>query len=891
MRSEEYWAKRMETLNEAELKKGEDYIKTQNAEYDKAMARIKRETESWYARLAENNGISMAEARKLLKNNELKEFRWTVDDYIKAGRENAVDQRWMKELENASAKAHITRLEELQTKIRQEVELLTARRVKGTTEVLGDVYKSGYYKGIHEVQRGIGEGIPFARLDTRQIDKVLAKPWTPDGRNFSARIWADRDKLLSELQTVLTQDLIRGEASDKVITDFANRMGVSKRAAERLILTESAYFSGQSRLDGYRSQGIKKYKFVATLDSRTSEECRHMDGEVIPVSEAKAGVNYPPLHAYCYDDLTEVYTSRGWVLFSELQGDETFYSIDPESLLPDWQPAINIIAYHYNGQMRSFRNARFDLLVTPNHRMLVQNMDSKNKARKWKLREARALSGQGKNRFLCGMNWNGADVDGVLLGGKLVPTKTYCKFMAYWLADGSSTPDRSSYNIKIAQQNNDWMFDELKDFPFKIYKGKESLSIRDKQLGEELARFGLCHEKYVPDIIKQMSPEMIRAFLIAYSKTDGTTRKGKLWKGHQFEDSITFFSTSKRMADDLGELIMKAGGRPSFRLENMAGREIEFRNGVYTINHNLWIVSWNKQIHSWTNNMDVKDVSYDGMVYCVELAKHHTLLVRRNGKIAWSGNCRSTTIPFFDDDTGDNKAPEPGERAARGKDGKTYSVPADMTYKEWEAEHAPKGAAKPPVVQEPAPVTPPAVKTVPEMPEPDFEEIDATGSAEPGIPVPPKLTKTEEAAVSRYVGGESYVLNEKLREGKPLNSDEMKWVEQLDNALLKLPRFTGDLTRSLFFASQLDADEAMKDIQPGAVLQYPQYMSMSAASALYNPKGQVHYYILGAAAGADIRAYNQSELEVLYGRDFPFEVVDVEIINGVYHVLIRELRK
>ncbi|MCM3701441.1 minor capsid protein [Paenibacillus macerans] len=548
MRSEEYWAKRMETLNEAELKKGEDYIKAQNVEYDKAMARIKRETESWYARLAENNGIGMAEARKLLKNNELKEFRWTVDDYIKAGRENAVDQRWMKELENASAKVHITRLEELQTKIRQEVELLSARRVKGTTEVLGDIYKDGYYKGIYEVQRGTGEGIPFARLDGKQIDKVLAKPWTPDGRNFSARIWADRDKLLSELQTVLTQDLIRGEAADKVISEFADRMGVSKSVAERLILTESAYFSGQSRLDGYKSQGIKSYKFVATLDSRTSDKCRHMDGEVISISEAKPGTNYPPLHAYC----------------------------------------------------------------------------------------------------------------------------------------------------------------------------------------------------------------------------------------------------------------------------------------------------------------------------------------------------RSTTIPVFDDDEGETKNQDPGERAARGKDGKTYSVPADMTYKEWEAKHAPKNADKPPVVSEPAPVTPPAVKTVPE---PDFEDIDVPGTAEPDVPVPPKLTKSEEAAVSRYVGGESYVLNEKLREGKPLSSNEMKWVEQLDNALPKLPRFTGDLTRSLFFASQLDANEAMKDIKPGAVLQYPQYMSMTAAGALYNPKGQVHYYILGAIAGADLRAYNQSELEVLYGRDFPFEVVDIEVIEGVYHILLRELKK
>ncbi|MBN2980129.1 minor capsid protein [Cohnella algarum] len=299
MRSEAYWAKRMDDLNEAMLAKGEEYIRTQNEEYEKALAKIQKQTETWYARLAKNNNVSMAEARKLLKANELREFKWTVEEYIKAGRENAVDQRWMKELENASAKVHITRLEELQTHLRNEIEQLAAKRQKGTTATLGDIYKDSYYRSIYELQKGAGVGSSFAALDDRQIDKVLAKPWAPDGSNFSARIWADRTKLVAELQKILTQDLIRGEPSDRVISDFADRMGVHRRDAERLIRTESAYFSGQSRLDAYKELGVERYKFVATLDKRTSDQCRRMDGEVIPVSEAQAGVNYPPLHVYC----------------------------------------------------------------------------------------------------------------------------------------------------------------------------------------------------------------------------------------------------------------------------------------------------------------------------------------------------------------------------------------------------------------------------------------------------------------------------------------------------------------------------------------------------------------------------------------------------------------
>lgn len=41
-------------------------------------------------------------------------------------------------------------------------------------------------------------------------------------------------------------------------------------------------------------------------------------------------------------------------------------------------------------------------------------------------------------------------------------------------------------------------------------------------------------------------------------------------------------------------------------------------------------------------------------------------------------NCRSTTVPYFDENFG-----QIGERAARDADGKTYYIPANMTYKEW----------------------------------------------------------------------------------------------------------------------------------------------------------------------------------------------------------------
>ncbi|MNB80560.1 Phage Mu protein F like protein [compost metagenome] len=338
MRSADYWAKRMEVLNEALLSRGDSYAADMKKEYQKALARITADTERWYGRLAANNEVSLADAKKLLTKGELKEFKWTVEEYIERGRENAIDQRWAKQLENASAKAHITRLEQIQMQIQNEVEQLAGRQQKGVTGLLGETYKDGYYHSVYELEKGKGFGTGFAKLDAGQIDKTLAKPWAPDGRNFSSRIWTDRTKLNNELQTTLTQSLINGSNSDKVIKDFAERMGVAESSARRLILTEAAYFAGQSRMDAYRETGVKEYEFVATLDSRTSVICREMDGERIKVSDAQPGVNYPPVHTYCRSTTVPVVEDAepGGSERAARKEDGGYYTVPEDTTYPDW---------------------------------------------------------------------------------------------------------------------------------------------------------------------------------------------------------------------------------------------------------------------------------------------------------------------------------------------------------------------------------------------------------------------------------------------------------------------------------------------------------------------------------------------------------------------------
>ncbi|MEC0269400.1 minor capsid protein [Paenibacillus anseongense] len=348
----------MEQLNEAQLAKGEAYIQNMKREYGKAMASIQKDINVFYQRFAKNNDVDLATARQMLKAGELKEFKWSVEDYIKAGRENAIDQRWMKELENASIRVRMSRLESLQLQMRQQVELLTAKRQTGASSLLGDIYKDSYYQNIFELQKGVGIGASFAKLNTQQIESVLATPWAPDGSNFSQRIWGDRSKLIHELQTTLTQGLIRGDSSDLMINRLSERMGVSRSRAETLILTESAYFSGASRRASYVELNVEKYRNVATLDKRTSDICRTMDGSIFLVSEAKAGLNCAPFHARCrtvdipyYEDNVKERAAR--------DDDGKTYNVPGDMTYPEWEKK------HVTGEMKEPAGEGFNRRYNP----------------------------------------------------------------------------------------------------------------------------------------------------------------------------------------------------------------------------------------------------------------------------------------------------------------------------------------------------------------------------------------------------------------------------------------------------------------------------------------------------------------------------------------------
>lgn len=297
--SNNYWTKRFEEEEKQRNISNKAYTKEIEKQYKIAENKIKSDIEKWYIRIADNNQISLADAKKLLTKDELKEFKWTLAEYTQKAKSGA----WKKELENASARVHIKRLEALQLQVQNSIETLRNKENEMLEDYLIKNYEDTYYHSLYEISKGLNLKTSFATLDRNKINQVIGKPWLSDGKTFSDRIWQDKEQLINTLRTKITQSFITGSTLDEAVEDISkfvsDKIKNKEYVARRLLETESAAYASKAQIEAFKSIDVEKYEIVATLDLHTSEICQEMDGKVFNISDYEVGVTASPFHCNC----------------------------------------------------------------------------------------------------------------------------------------------------------------------------------------------------------------------------------------------------------------------------------------------------------------------------------------------------------------------------------------------------------------------------------------------------------------------------------------------------------------------------------------------------------------------------------------------------------------
>lgn len=302
MKNSDYWkdraieneknARTTAEIGEAELR----------AIFSETSSKIQKEIDYWWNRFAKNNSLTISEAKKLMSNKELDELNWDVKEYIKNGIEAAITQLPYIEsqLENASAKFHISRLNALKIQVLSISNEMFGDVDKTVKESMKKVYTDTYYKTAFNIQDAVGVYFDFTKIDDNLLEKILSKPWAEDGSNFSERIWGKyRPKLVNRLHKDLTDCVSRGRNPNEYTQAIAKDFDVGLKQAGDLILSEYNYFNEKATQDCMDELDVEEYEILGTLDGATCATCGGLDGKHYPLKDAVIGINSPPFHPRC----------------------------------------------------------------------------------------------------------------------------------------------------------------------------------------------------------------------------------------------------------------------------------------------------------------------------------------------------------------------------------------------------------------------------------------------------------------------------------------------------------------------------------------------------------------------------------------------------------------
>jgi outer membrane lipoprotein SlyB len=369
----------------------------------------------------------------------------------------------------------------------------------------------------------------------------------------------------------------------------------------------------------------------------------------------------------CYSPDTEVLTNKGWKLFTGLDKTETIATLNPKTKEIEYQKPTVYVNDPFKGKMCHLKGKFVDILVTPTHKLYAK-VGYKPVKNEYKLIEAQDAFDRPKH-FYRGSSWKGNNPKYFILPERKdktrkknaikIPIKNWVRFMAWYLSEGYctySTPKRKQvYRVTIYQSKNSKyrndLIETLKLMPFRFHEDENktrcsAFVICNKQLCEYLKQFGKSQEKYLPDFIKNLSPELLRLFIKTYAYGDGYKRN---------DSNLIIVTSSKQLRDNFQEIALKADYGCTYH-ETKGTKKII--NNIKTESKNIWHISISKRTEflmynkknlyyakkkNRISNSIERWEDYDGQVVCVEVP-NHVIMVRRNGKSFWCGNTQQVEL-------------------------------------------------------------------------------------------------------------------------------------------------------------------------------------------------------------------------------------------------------
>ncbi|MCM8833462.1 MAG: ATP cone domain-containing protein, partial [Candidatus Omnitrophica bacterium] len=273
------------------------------------------------------------------------------------------------------------------------------------------------------------------------------------------------------------------------------------------------------------------------------------------------------LQGECYSADTQVLTYSGWKYFYQLNEEDKIFTLNIQTNEIELQKPVRFYEFDYDGELYNFKSKKIDLLVTPNHNMLVDQYSPNYKGSLYKRKFVKAKDFNPNEHFIPKQAiWKGKKDEYFVLPGieiqqysgltkkykkikiesKKIPMDVWLKFFGFYLAEGTTTirkrnrVDRKKpyyeYQVRIFQnkgsKSDEFEEEVLKKLPFRYIKkisGKKiEFVIYNKQLFSYLTQFGKSEDRFIPQEIKDLDKNQLKILTEWIMKGNGYKGNGNI---------------------------------------------------------------------------------------------------------------------------------------------------------------------------------------------------------------------------------------------------------------------------------------------------------------------------------------------------------------------------
>lgn len=345
----DYWEQREDGHIKAEEMSDEEVKDRMETIISTHMTRVRNEIESFYQRYADSEGLSYKEAKQLIDNLDMKEYSQLAEYYVrnKDDKDIAFSDKANKEMKIYNVTMKVNREQLILAKMAEHMKNMGAELESEMEDYLRESTIREF-----EYQAGLLGDID---LSEKQLKAIINSTHLSDKKIWSNLLWKNIGAVQTEVDTTIKDVLLRGRHPDDGVKRLRELTGRSEFEARRLLITETSRVQSEAELISLKEKEIKEFIFIAQIDKRTTKLCRSKHRKTFPVSEAKIGLNVPPLHQFCRSTVApnitkETVTEEGGGIFNLFNDDDEEFEDDDisgddpaEALLEDFEGVLDRI--------------------------------------------------------------------------------------------------------------------------------------------------------------------------------------------------------------------------------------------------------------------------------------------------------------------------------------------------------------------------------------------------------------------------------------------------------------------------------------------------------------------------------------------------------------------